>query len=258
MEFAMFRNKNQWIVFGLLLFTNAFLAFLLFVLGLQDQLTMGAEMPSELANVPAWQLGLANAGIILVLYGLLGVLGLWFANRLDLPGVFRENAGWRNWIVIPLAIGAVVGVVIVVMDRLFTALSPTWTGFEHPPFPASIIASATAGIGEEIIFRVFVMGLWAWLFFLILRRKSLSLWIGNWIGALAFAAGHLPSAMQIFGVSTPAEIPVVVLVELLLLNTFLGLVAGERYIKDGLVAAAGVHFWADIVWHVAFPLLAGG
>ena len=254
----MSRNKNQLIVFGLLLFTNAFLAFLLFVLGLQEQLTMGAGMPPELANIPAWQLGLANAGIILVLYGILGLLGLWFANRLDIPGVFRENAGWRNWVALPLLIGAVVGVVIVVMDRLFTALSPTWTGFEHPPFPVSIIASATAGIGEEIIFRVFVMGLWAWLFFLILRRKSLALWIGNWIGALAFAAGHLPSAMQIFGVSTPAEIPVVVLVELLLLNIFVGLVAGERYIKDGLVAAAGVHFWADIVWHVAFPLMAGG
>ena len=32
--------------------------------------------------------------------------------------------------------------------------------------------------------------------------------------------------------------------------------AGERYMKDGLVAAAGVHFWADIIWHVVWPLLA--
>lgn len=33
-----------------------------------------------------------------------------------------------------------------------------------------------------------------------------------------------------------------------------GLVAGQRYIKDGLVAAVGVHFWADVVWHVVWPL----
>jgi hypothetical protein len=31
--------------------------------------------------------------------------------------------------------------------------------------------------------------------------------------------------------------------------------AGERYMKDGLIAAAGVHFWADIAWHVIYPLL---
>jgi len=34
----------------------------------------------------------------------------------------------------------------------------------------------------------------------------------------------------------------------------LGVVAGERFMKDGLVAAIGVHFWADIVWHVLSPL----
>jgi len=33
------------------------------------------------------------------------------------------------------------------------------------------------------------------------------------------------------------------------------LVAGERCRRDGLVAAMGVHFWADIVWHVIWPLV---
>jgi hypothetical protein len=39
------------------------------------------------------------------------------------------------------------------------------------------------------------------------------------------------------------------LLEILLLNGIIGIVAGQRYMKDGLVAAAGVHFWADVVFH---------
>ena len=34
-----------------------------------------------------------------------------------------------------------------------------------------------------------------------------------------------------------------------LLNGAIGLIAGWRYMKDGLVAASGVHFWTDIVFH---------
>lgn len=37
----------------------------------------------------------------------------------------------------------------------------------------------------------------------------------------------------------------VLLVELFLMNGIVGLVAGQRYMKDGLVAASGVHFGAS-------------
>lgn len=62
--------------------------------------------------------------------------------------------------------------------------------------------------------------------------------------------------MMLLGVSNPAELPAFLLVELFLLNGIVGLVAGERYMKDGLIAAVGVHFWTDIVWHVLWPLAA--
>jgi hypothetical protein len=75
------------------------------------------------------------------------------------------------------------------------------------------------------------------------------------IAAFAFSAAHLPAAMALLGATTPGEIPSTILAEFILLNTLLGLVAGERYLRVGLVAAIGVHFWADLVWHVAWPLL---
>ncbi|MBK7317952.1 hypothetical protein [Candidatus Villigracilis affinis] len=42
--------------------------------------------------------------------------------------------------------------------------------------------------------------------------------------------------------------------EVFILNGVVGLLVGERYMKDGLVAAAGVHFWADVVFHVVWGL----
>ena len=62
--------------------------------------------------------------------------------------------------------------------------------------------------------------------------------------------------MILLGTQTTAHIPPLILLEIFLLKGMVGLAAGERYMKDELVAAAGVHFWADIIWHVVWPLLA--
>ena len=48
------------------------------------------------------------------------------------------------------------------------------------------------------------------------------------------------------GASSLSELSPVLLAEIFLLNGVIGLVAGERYMKDGLVAAVGVHFWTDM------------
>jgi hypothetical protein len=44
------------------------------------------------------------------------------------------------------------------------------------------------------------------------------------------------------------------LLEVFLLKGIIGLLAGWRYMKDGLVAAARVHFWTDMVFHVRYGL----
>ena len=248
--------KKQLTIFAILLIVYALLAFLTVTVEL-DQLTAGQPLPPELAAMPRWQLGLVNAALVFVIYGVFGLIGLWFARKLGLPGIYRAEGTWRDWVWLPLVIGVVAGIAMVIGDRAL-AIIGNWRGFPHPPFPLSILASASAGIGEEIMFRMFVLGLWAFLLNLILRRwraTGAALWIANVIAALAFAAGHLPAAMMLLGVTTPGALLPVVLVELFLLNGIVAIVAGERYMRDGLVAAAGVHFWADVVWHVIFPLI---
>jgi membrane protease YdiL (CAAX protease family) len=207
-------------------------------------------------GVPNAVLGLANAGIVLVAYGLLGLAGYWFARKLNLPGIFSEDGNWQRWFGIPLLLGLVCGVLVVIGDLLFAPIN----GFGrlvHPPFPISILASLSAGIGEEIMFRGFVFGLWGLLLNWLLKRfngRIIALWIANVIAALAFGAGHLGTMMFLVGASSPAELSPVLLAEMFILNGVIGVIAGQRYMKDGLVAAAGVHFWTDVVFHVLYGL----
>jgi membrane protease YdiL (CAAX protease family) len=244
-------DRRQLTVFLILLALYALSAFITYTLFV-DRLALSAGVPMPEMNVPPVLLGLANAGIVLVLYGLLGLAGYWFARRLGLPGIFSPDGNLRRWILIPLAIGVGCGIALILLDFLFAPVN----GFGrmiHPQFPVSIFASISAGIGEEIAFRGFVFGLWAILLNWFLQRwnvRGAVLWIANVLAALAFGAGHLGTVMFLTGAATLGDLNPVLLVEIFLLNGFIGIVAGQRYMRDGLIAAAGVHFWTDMVWHV--------
>ena len=248
---------KQMAVLGSMVFIYALLAFGSYMIVPLEQFAVPGQItPNTLATMPRWQLAAVSAASVIAIYGILAVVGFWFGSKLELPPTYREGAGWRAWFVGPMALGLGLGVVLVLVDQTLARLG-SGQGFPHPAFPLSLFASGTAGIGEEILFRGFVMGLWAFLLKFLLKGangRSAALWIGNVIGALAFSASHVPATMLLLNITSPAQIPVPILVELLVLNGLLGLVAGQRYMRDGLVAAIGVHFWADVLWHVIFPL----
>jgi membrane protease YdiL (CAAX protease family) len=248
-------NRKQLTVFLILLVVYAFCAFATYAFFTGDLVAMaGVPMPDM--GVSNAVVGLANAGIVLVVYGLLGFAALWFARKLGLPGIYREDGNWRRWFLIPLLLGLVCGVVLIIGDVLFAPIN-NYGRFVHPQFPLSIFASLSAGIGEEIMFRGFVFGLWGLILNWLFKRfngHTVALWIANLIAALAFGAGHLGTILFLTGASSLAELSPVLLAEVFILNGVVGLIAGERYMKDGLVAASGVHFWADVVFHVIYGL----
>ncbi len=248
-------HRKQLTVFALLLVVFALCAFVSYAFFL-DGLVAGANVTMPDMGVPPAVLGLANAGIVLVVYGLLGLAGYWFARRLGLPGIYSSDGNWRRWFFTPLGIGLACGLMLVGGDLLFAPING-FGRFPHPTFPASIFAALSAGIGEEIAFRGFVFGLWGLIMNWLLRRfsgRAAALWIANVIAALAFGAGHLGISLYATGASSIAELSPIVLAEVFLLNGFIGLLAGQRYMKDGLIAASGVHFWADVVFHVVWGL----
>lgn len=249
-------HRKPLLVLLVLLVVYALSAFLTYAL-FADQLAAVAGVPMPELGVSNAVLGLANAGMVLVFYGILGLAGYWFARKLELPGIFASDGNWRRWLLIPLLLGAVCGAALILGDLVFAPINGLGR-FPHPAFPVSILASLSAAIGEEIAFRGFVFGFWALLLNWALRRfngRTAAFWIANVIAALAFGAGHLGTVVVMTPAATIADLSPILMAEIFLLNGIVGLVAGQQYIRTGLVAAVGVHFWTDIVWHVAWGLL---
>ncbi|RPJ41158.1 MAG: CPBP family intramembrane metalloprotease, partial [Chloroflexi bacterium] len=202
-------------------------------------------------------------------YGIIGLLGYFAARKTGLPGIYSPEGGWRRWVVIPLLLSIPCALGLIFGDLLFAPINGLGL-FPHPTFPLSFFASISAGIGEEILFRLFVFSVWALLLTWLFKRfngRTAALWIANVIAALGFAAGHLFSLAMISGAAVFDssgsmtflfdKINPVLVTEAFLLNGVIGLLAGWRYMKDGLVAAVGVHFWTDIFWHVLWGLFPG-
>ena len=56
--------------------------------------------------------------------------------------------------------------------------------------------------------------------------------------------------MVIFGLNKFSQIPLVLMGEIILLNGILSFFAAYYFRKYGFLAAVGIHFWADLIWHV--------
>ena len=141
------------------------------------------------------------------------------------------------------AIGAVAALAIVALEVVvFRPLIPEFTAAAAGVAPSrlqGLLASFYGGIGEEILTRLFLVSVLAWL----MRGRAIGLAI--LIAALLFAAGHLPAAAGISPL-TPALIA-----RTLVLNSLAGIAFGWLYWRRGLEAGMVAHFSADIVLHVS-------
>jgi hypothetical protein len=206
-----------------------------------------AELPS---SKPV--LAITNFFIMLIVYGGLGFLGLYLSRKLGFADLWQDSVSNRNRFVLPALIGAGLGIFFIIADltiKKFHGLG----SLPHPPFPTSLVVSVTAGIGEEIMFRLFFISFWTWLVsYLILKNRfqNTVFWIVAVISALAFALGHLPSTMLIFGWKSMAEVPPALIAEIILLNGALSIPAAYCFRKYGFLAPVGIHLWNDVVWHV--------
>ncbi|HEX8991939.1 MAG TPA: CPBP family glutamic-type intramembrane protease [Anaerolineales bacterium] len=214
--------------------------------------TLVAPMP---APVPV--MAVANAAVVLVVYGGLGLAGFFLARKLGLPELWDTHMSSRLRFLNPALVGATVGLVIIVADLIFSPINGVGR-LPHPPFPTSLVASITAGIGEETIFRLFFISFWTWLVSSVLLRGRFQTpvyWVVSLFSAAAFGLGHLPSIMFLEGWTSMAQVPGALLAELLLLNGLISLAAAYMFKKYGFLAPVGVHFWCDVVWHVLWGAL---
>jgi hypothetical protein len=217
----------------------------------------GTLVPTQELPTSKPVFALAVASIMLLVYGGLGFLGMVLSQKIGFAPLWSTTNAVRQRLLIPGLIGATLGMFFILADS-FLSKFHTLGAIPHPPFPTSIVASASAGIGEEVIFRLFFISFWVWLVSsVILGRKwqNQIFRIVTVASALAFAFAHIPSVMFLFGLKTIGDIPLALMSEIILLNGLLSIVTAYYFKTYGLLAAVSIHFWADVVWHVIWGAL---
>lgn len=124
-----------------------------------------------------------------------------------------------------------------------------------PSFAYWMASVFYGGVIEEVMLRLFIMSFIAFAAWKLFFRREANpptgvLIAANIIAALFFAAGHLPSTMQMFGEMTP-----MILLRCFLLNGAGGLVFGYLYRKYGIQYSMMAHAGAHIVWKIIWIIL---
>ena len=129
--------------------------------------------------------------------------------------------------------------------------SALMTGLDHPNTVEFFLRALSAGITEEILFRLGLMTFFVWVIRSIVKVPALyaaSLWAGNLLAALLFAAAHFSQlTFQIHGWS--------LLIPFVMVSSSAGLIMGWLYMRYGLISAVVAHFLVDLVVHVIPRLL---
>jgi hypothetical protein len=130
------------------------------------------------------------------------------------------------------------------------ALPHTLPDVLHPSsFWGSLLASATASFGEEILCRLFLLS--ALLCVLPASGKGTATAVAG--SSLLFGAFHAPAAVFVFGGFE--KVPPLFWVWMISLNAIVGAACGVWFLRVGIGSAILVHFGADLVWHVLSQLL---
>lgn len=214
-----------------------------------------AKLPMSLPVVIA-----AQSTQALLLLALLAFCGLRMGHRVGLGAPWLRALFFRRarvaqpwWLAVVCGIAA--SAVILGLDPLFAPYMPKPLQALPPAGAqahalAGFLASFYGGIAEELQLRLFFVTLLAWGLCLLSggQRQRWHLLLAVVLAALAFGAGHLPAAANIW------PLDAVVVSRTLLLNGIAGLVFGWFYVRHGLESAMLSHFCADLVLHVAAPL----
>lgn len=254
----------NWKIFFILLAASVFgiIAVLPYTLTLQADALSRVALPIPLPLLITIQVA-QNAVVMAIII----LIGLLLAKRIGLGLPILEAklrgesvAAQVKSILLPsILLGVVAAIVIIGLDQFVFAPSlmaqdgvaenALAAQLSQPPAWQGLLASFYGGIDEEVLMRLFVLTLLAWLGKFINhtpegRPTLLILWVANILAAILFGLGHLPITAQLF------EITPLVIARAILLNGLAGLAFGYLYWTRGLEAAMLSHFSADIVLHV--------
>ena len=186
-------------------------------------------------------------------YGIvLGAAGIFLGKK---TGLWKdERSITRKPLMLTILIAVLGGLGLILPDILFFGKYSQLIIDSYavkPTVPYMLAAVLYGGVIEEVMLRLFMMSLAAFLLHKLFGKKSEYPTTGilvaaNLIAALLFAAGHLPATATLMGI-TP-----MILARCFLLNGGFGLLFGWLYRKYGLryamLAHGGCHIISKLIW----------
>jgi len=224
-----------------------------------------AGLLGSLSGVP-WALAVLGisrtawleAGVSMLMLIPASAVGVWLGRKVGLDSGLRELVsrtpdGWkqvRAGLVPALWAGVSLGTLGLVGQSAVSA-NALIPGMNNPSILEWFLRCLSAGLTEEIAFRFGLMTFLAWAILSLAGKPAVhgpSLWLGNLLSSLVFAAAHLPSLdIQHAGPG--------ILVLTLVTSAGAGMLMGWVFMRYGLVSAIAAHCVADLVAHV-FPRVA--
>ena len=213
----------------------------------------------ERMRQPQWVIVLLQSAQSAVLLAVTTGLGLLIARQVGLgaPLVAGLLAGKNvsDQVLAMLAPALILGIASAAV-LLVLEITEFWPRLpqamrEHFPIPAlwkRLLASFYGAIDEEILLRLFLLSLLAWLIGFAWHLPGGgptvgAFWLANIIAAVIFGLGHLPATAALVKL-TPLLIG-----RAILLNGIVGIATGYLFVRYGLEAAMLAHFAADLVLH---------
>ncbi len=220
-----------------------------------------AELTDEVKNQIMAQIGddLSRYYLITTLQTLLYALILGFSGYIlsEKTGLMKPVRFEKKPMMVTLGMTLFTGLVLCTDLFYFRNRIPQVAAIyqEKPSFAYWMASVLYGGVIEEIMLRLFMMSLIVFLAWKLFFRREADPPAGviiaaNIIAALLFAAGHLPSTVQMFGEITP-----MILLRCFLLNGAGGLVFGYLYRKYGIQYSMMAHAGAHIVWKIIWIIL---
>jgi membrane protease YdiL (CAAX protease family) len=168
----------------------------------------------------------------------------------------QSDSGVRQILTSSLLVGITVGTILLISLLVLAPRLPNlpFVIAARMPVWKRLLACLYGGIYEELLTRLFLLSLVAWIANRSWRKSPPALsnsafWFANILVAILFGLGHLPSA------SLFMPITALVVTAALLLNGVAGIAFGYLYRRQGLEAAMIAHFIGDFVIYVVGPVL---
>lgn len=192
----------------------------------------------------------------LILGAIIVFIGLWISSRANLGApliarifskkpispVISSKAVWSS-----ILLAIVVALLLLGLFELQKAFYPVQAKLARPSKQFYFLVSFSAGITEEIIFRLGLMSFIVVLFQFLKKSDNPSdrqVWAGIFISALIFGLMHLPLSKNFVDL-TPFTVAITMIGNLVTGTTF-----GWIFWRRGLLVAMASHIAFDLVFHV--------